>query len=201
MVANLAIAVRGHVKHPLEQQGNDARATDHAGADYVLLLQGVRNGDMIAFRELYDRSAPVLYATVTRVLPEASAAQDALQEGFLRIWRYAHRYSPALGQPMAWMSVIVRNAALDLVRRRRDESDIESIRSDQLPTTLPVSPDHISLNRLLKQLPRDQARAIVATYTYGLSNAELAVYMDAPLGTVKSWVTRGTASLRQMMTK
>lgn len=156
---------------------------------------------MAAFRALYDHAAPALYATATRVLPEASAAQDALQEGFLRIWRNAHRYNPALGQPMAWMSVIVRNAALDMVRRRRDESDIESIRSDQLPLTLPVNPDHICLNRLLEQLPDDQARAIVATYTYGLSSAELALYMNAPLGTVKSWVTRGTAALRQLMTR
>jgi RNA polymerase sigma-70 factor, ECF subfamily len=185
-------------KHRRQPHGNSSsRQGDVNSSDYVVLIQCVRDGDMAAFRRLYDLTSPRLYGIATRILPDLALAQDALQEGFLRIWRYAHRYDFTLGDPMAWMSTIIRNAALDILAVRRNDRDIESMPQNELPNINPVHPDRVRVNSMLAHIPPDHARAIVAMYTYGFSHPELAEYLGVPLGTVKSWVTRGTSALRE----
>lgn len=62
-----------------------------------------------------------------------------------------------------------------------------------------VEPPDPKLGKCLDQLPRDQARAIVTMYSYGLSHSELSEQLELPLGTIKSWIRRGTQSLKHCM--
>ncbi|QCI92384.1 sigma-70 family RNA polymerase sigma factor [Novosphingobium sp. EMRT-2] len=162
------------------------------------LLGAVATGDMAAFRGLYDVAAGRLLAIAMKILRDRDAAEDAVQEAFLRIWRKAGSYEAARGSPLAWMSIIARNAALDNVRRRRPAEELEAVDVIDLAVQ-PVEPPDARLGQCLGRLPADQARAIVTMYTYGLSHVELAEQLSTPLGTVKSWVRRGTRSLKECM--
>lgn len=166
--------------------------------DIEQLLSAVATGDMAAFRALYDLAAGRLLAIAMKILRDREAAEDAVQEAFLRIWRKAGSYDAARGSPLAWMSIIARNAALDHIRRRCPAEEIEAIDVIDLAVQ-PVEPPDARLGQCLGRLPADQARAIVTMYTYGLSHAELAEQLVAPLGTVKSWVRRGTQSPKECM--
>jgi RNA polymerase sigma-70 factor (ECF subfamily) len=162
------------------------------------LLAGVAGGDMAAFRQLYDRVAGRLLAIAMNILRDSQAAEDATQEALVRIWRNAARYDAAKGSPLAWMSVIARNAALDMAQRRRPVEELEVADTLDLATSA-VEPPDARLGQCLKRLPPEQARAIVTMYTFGLSHAELAEKLMIPLGTAKSWVRRGTQNLKDCM--
>lgn len=162
------------------------------------LLRGMADGDMDAFRRLYDQTAPRLFAIALRILRDSAAAEDATQEAYLRIWRKASRYEPGRGAPLAWMGVIARNAALDLARSRRRTEDIEILDTPDFAVEA-VEPPDARLGQCLKRLPPDQARAITIMYVNGMSHSELAGHLAVPLGTAKSWVRRGLTSLKECM--
>jgi len=170
------------------------RQADNAEA----LLARMSDGDRDAFRQLYDETAPRLFAIALRILRDSAAAEDATQEAYLRIWRKAARYDPGRGAPLAWMGVIARNAALDLARSRRQTEGLELLDTPDFAVEA-VEPPDARLGQCLKRLPPDQARAITIMYVNGMSHSELAEHLSVPLGTAKSWVRRGTASLKECM--
>lgn len=162
------------------------------------MLGAVAGGDMVAFRQLYDCAAGRMLAIAMNILRDRDAAEDAVQDAFLRIWRKAGSYEASRGTPLAWMGVIARNAALDGARRKRPVEDLESIDLIEFAVQ-PVEPPDARLGRCLGRLPAEQAQAITTMYTFGLSHAELAERLCAPLGTVKSWIRRGTQNLKECM--
>ena len=162
------------------------------------LIRRVADGDGAAFRSLYAAAAPRLLAIALRILRDQPLAEDAVQEAFLRVWRNAHRYQPSRGAPLAWMGVIARNAALDLVDRRRPAEELCAAPGIELSVEA-VEPPDARLGHCLKKLPPDQARAIVTMYNEGRSHSELADRLSVPRGTAKSWVRRGTSQLKECM--
>ncbi len=167
-----------------------------AGADG--LLQQMAAGDQRAFQQLYESHAKWIYAISYRILREPQAAEDATQEAFVKLWRNASRFDPARGSGKSWIGIIARNSALDLIRRRQPADELDDAVMATMATDA-VDPPDPKLGKCLGQLPPDQARAIVTMYSYGLSHSELSEQFDLPLGTIKSWVRRGTQALRQCM--
>jgi RNA polymerase sigma-70 factor (ECF subfamily) len=162
------------------------------------LLNCVAGGDIAAFKELYDATAGKLLGIAFNILRDHQIAEDAVQEAFLRVWRNAGRYDRDRGSPLAWMGVIARNAALDMVQLRRPFEELDV--ADTLDRAIAaVEPPDARLGQCLQHLPADQARAIVTMYIYGLSHSELAQHLSVPLGTAKSWIRRGTLSLKECM--
>ena len=102
---------------PIFRDGNGLMARGHSvvfesNADLCTLLEAVASGDRKAFRALYDKSAPVLFAICVRLMRDRDLAQDMLQEAMTRIWRKAHLFDASKGNAMAWMAVVTRNCAL-----------------------------------------------------------------------------------------
>lgn len=162
------------------------------------LLKCVAGGDLAAFKELYDATAGKLLGIAFNILRDHQIAEDAVQEAFLRVWRNAGRYDRERGSPLAWMGVIARNAALDMAQLRRPFEELDVADTVDLAIAA-VEPPDARLGQCLKRLPADQARAIVTMYIYGLSHSELAQHLSVPLGTAKSWIRRGTLSLKECM--
>lgn len=167
-------------------------------------LAAIAQGDEAALRRVWDRAAPTLLGLCLRLMRRRHAAEDVLQESFVRIWRKAHRYDPALGAPLAWMAVVTRRVALDHLRRQRGRSEAELDPGDLAP---PASEDPLTgldvgatdLARCLDRLPPMQRRAILLAYYRGMTHSELALALGAPLGTVKSWVRRGLVELKECL--
>lgn len=161
--------------------------------------------DQSAFAELYRYAAPKLFAVALRILRRDDWAEEVLQESFVSIWNHADGYSSTLSAPMTWMTAIVRNRALDWVRRPNIEAGDENydVLLEALPdeaagpeTLLGNSRDGRALAECMKELSGSQRQSIALAYVHGLSHGELAEHMKEPLGTVKTWIRRGLERLR-----
>ncbi|MBI4639602.1 MAG: sigma-70 family RNA polymerase sigma factor [Candidatus Tectomicrobia bacterium] len=171
------------------------------------LLARCARGDQAAFSRLYQSSAPKLFALAIRILRREDWAEEALQEGFLNIWRYASEYRSDKGTAMTWMASIVRHQALDLLRRTRRETSTSEepareLQSDPGPGLLEQllqTSEARALRSCLEQLEAQQRQSIMLAYFHGYTHQELAHQMNAPLGTVKTWIRRGLERLRRCL--
>jgi RNA polymerase sigma-70 factor, ECF subfamily len=161
-------------------------------------------GNRAAFSALYDAAAPQLFGLALRILKRRDWAEDVLQEALISAWRNAGEYRRELGSGKAWLTVILRNRALD--RLRREATARLEPSGDAMPEVEDPSPSALDLTisgeagrRLtacLEQLEEVQKRAILMAYFEGLTHEELAARIASPLGTVKSWIRRGLQRLK-----
>ncbi len=164
-------------------------------------------GDSGAFSELYRACAPNLFALALRILPRREWAEEALQEGFSKIWRHAGDYNPSKGAPLTWMGSIVRNASIDRLRRAKRETLFDPETAAQTLADEGPGPEvkamqsleASSLKRCLGELSPEQRESVSLAYWRGLSHQELAKTLRKPLGTVKTWVRRGLDQLRKCL--
>jgi RNA polymerase sigma-70 factor (ECF subfamily) len=161
--------------------------------------------DQRAFDELYRQSAAKLFAVAVRITRRRDWAEEVLQESFVSIWNHATGYNPAKSAPMTWMTTIVRNRALDLLRRPREveigEEHEELMASipDDTPgpeQLLKQSAEAGAIAECLGQLTEEQQKSITLAFFNGLSHGELAQQLQKPLGTVKTWIRRGLDRLK-----
>lgn len=179
----------------------------------MLLLDRVAAHDTAALKELYNRSSSRLYGLALRVVRRHDWAEDVLQESFLTLWRMAGDYRATLSPPMAWMGLIVRSRALDLLRRRTKERaglvhDLDEALADTLASDEPTPIESAqaneqawALHQCLRQLDRRQREVVSLAYLRDLSHSELAEQLRLPLGTVKTWIRRGLDQLRLCMAR
>lgn len=169
------------------------------------LLGACARGDRRAFERLYHSVAPRLHGVALRCVGRRELAEEVVQESFVRIWHNAARYDASLSAPLTWMINIARHLAIDLLRKRREEplSDQEAeALADAGPSAfeqLSAVRDASALNHCLDSLEGMQRQAILTAYFHGLSNADLALDMGAPLGSIKSWIRRGMERLRRCL--
>ena len=166
------------------------------------LLSRVGAGDRVAFRDLYSATASRLFAICVSLLRDRARAEDALQEGFVRVWEHAKSFDPEKGAALAWMTVVTRRVALSELRRRDNAHpsfDDESANLPEIAADLPEQ-DPIGKARLVECLGRldpDRRRYVLLAYLHGYTHEELAQRFDRPLGTMKSTLFRGLADLRK----
>jgi len=178
------------------RQGATARSDV---ADDRRLVARIRAGDQPAMSELYDRYGKVVYAVALRVLQEATAAEDVLQDVFLQLWRNPDAFDASRGSLAAWLAVISRHRAIDRLRKRRPEVDIEDCviaggpdLSDEAERSLVVEKVRV----VLAEMNPDQRRALELAYFQGLTHTEIAEKTGEPLGTIKTRIRTGLQLLR-----
>ena len=192
---------------------NVAMNTYANDAELIALLDRVAAQDHAALKALYDGCASKLFGLALRVVGQREWAEDVVQEAFLSIWRSAGDYRDSLSPPMAWLSLIVRSRALDLLRRRKAErshvtQDIDEEMSDTLVgdsacplDTAQASEQAHALHQCLVQLENRQREVVSLAYLRDLSHNELSEQLKLPLGTVKTWIRRGLDQLRACMAR
>ncbi len=178
----------------------DRRATGD-GTRLSQLLERCGSGDRMAFRLLYEAEAARLHGLALRITRQPSLAADAVHDALLQVWQRAARFDPQRGSAEAWLTGLVRYRAIDLVRRRaRETTGLEMPdEADTAPGPLErlmSSAAGQALHHCLSLLDEPQRRVILLAFTDGLSHAELAERLGAPLGTVKSWIRRGLLALK-----
>lgn len=163
-------------------------------------VTAMKSGDQSALAELYDRYSSIVYAVALRVLGDTGAAEDVLQEVFLQLWRNPGAFDAARGNLGAWLAVIARNRAIDSLRKRRPETDIEDV-------VVSVSPDLAGeadrsraaekVRGVLGTMPGPQRSALEMAYFEGMSHSEIADKTGEPLGTIKTRIRMGLMTLRK----
>lgn len=176
------------------------------------LLAAAGRGDEQAFEALHMATHSYLYHVALRVLGTPALAEEVLQDAYLSVWLQAKRYRPELGSAMTWLITVVRNQAISALRGQRVEQHTVSLSDgtkhleDSLTTDDEESDPirqafyasaRMRLPRALARLEPAQRQAIALTFGHGMAHAELSTHMDAPLGTVKSWLRRGMARLNE----
>ncbi|CAB3785135.1 RNA polymerase sigma factor [Paraburkholderia fynbosensis] len=168
------------------------------------LLERIAKEDAAALRELYELAAPKLFGLALRILTRHEWAEEVLQDSFVNIWRFAGDYRRALSAPMTWMSAIVRNRALDHLRRvTTQETEWSDTLGDLVASSDPdpealtaVSLQARLLAGCMQQLEPAQRQAVALAYLRDQSHSEIADTLRVPLGTLKSWIRRGLAKLK-----
>ncbi len=170
------------------------------------LLERSALGDAGAFRAVYERAAPRLFAALMRMLKRQDVAEDVLQEVFVSVWRKANEYHRERGKALTWRLSIARYRALDVLRRTTRLVSVDNLSPDSMPGHEPDplavtagDQDARSLSRCMGELSADHQRAIRLAYLDGYSHTEIATSLHTPLGTVKSWIRRGLRALKKCL--
>jgi RNA polymerase sigma-70 factor, ECF subfamily len=174
-------------------------------ADEELMpLIAARDAD--ALEVVYDRHGGAAYSLAYRIVGERAAAEDVVQEAFISIWRSGARYDRARGSVRAWTLGIVRNRAIDLLRKESGRSPKLAAGGEELLERSPAEEltDTEALRRetarevrgAIKDLPDEQSRVIQLAYFGGFSHSEIAEMLNEPLGTVKGRMRLGMDKIR-----
>jgi len=190
---------------PEPHDGSPGRSFDAL----ALLLSETAAGREAAFARLYELTASRLFAVARGIVGGRSdVAEDVLQDSFVRVWRWAHRYSPDKGSAYGWLVRIVRNRALtarETLHRREDGhgelATVTLASSEPDPSDQAMrSEDVRRINACLANLPANHRRSLTLVYFEGLTHRELAVRLGVQAGTAKSWVRRGLAQMNRCLT-
>lgn len=166
------------------------------------LVTRLQNGDKDAFALLYDQYAGALFGVVTKIVRSEEAAQDVLQDSFVKIWKHAASYQPEKGSCFTWMLNIARNTAIDHLRKekRNAASEIQTLETGvDIPAMAHHTPNvqAIGVKDLVHQLPAEQRLMVEYIYYGGYTQQEVADELGIPLGTVKTRVRTAVNALRK----
>jgi RNA polymerase sigma factor (sigma-70 family) len=167
------------------------------------LIVAVGGGDRAAFRALYDQTSPKLFGIILRIIRNRAAAEDILQDVYLRVWRNASSYSRETGPGLAWLNSIARNRAIDLLRRKSftappvDEDGTDWYEKIAGPRDVEADLlDVAALRRCLGAIEEPSRSCVLLAYYEGYSRDELATRFDKPVNTIKTWLYRSLNALK-----
>ena len=160
-------------------------------------------GDRAALRQLYQATSAKLFGVCLRILSNRDESEDVLQEVYITIWRRADRFEAGRASVMTWISTIARNRAIDRLRARGPlayADQVEELEIDdgqpRADALLEAAQDGEALGKCLSELDDRTETVIRTAFFEGVTYEALAARMEAPLGTVKSWIRRGLAKLK-----
>lgn len=173
------------------------------------LLGSVAAGDQGAFQRLYAAASGKLFGVIVRIVGRRDVAEEVLQDTFLAVWDHAGDYRAERGSPIAWMAAIARNRALNRRRSERetvslDDPDGAPVLADDGATDVDLDwagagADGRRLQGCLESLEEGPRTCIVLALVEGYTHEELVKRLGSPLGTVKSWIRRGLARLKDCL--
>ena len=167
------------------------------------LLDAVAEGDRSALEHLYKVTSAKIHGVVLRILRKPELAAEALPEVYLRVWRDALNYTPALLNAESWLVMHARRTALDIARQRAElghdemaESAAQAAEAEEPEQDAAMSEELRHLLACLATLNADPRLMLLLAYFDGWSRAELAIEFDAPSPTVRTWMLRGLEQIR-----
>lgn len=174
-------------------------------SDISELIGRVSLGDRQAFRILYDRTNAKLFGVCLRILQDRAAAEDCLQDVFVKIWQNSSKYTVSGYSPITWLAAIARHDAIDRIRARKpvsaDFDEALEVASDEPdPESAEISRSEMGrIDQCLGKLGDKQAEAVRGAYLDGYSYQDLATRYKMPLNTVRTWLRRSLISLRECL--
>ena len=177
----------------------------------IALLAAIGGGGREAFRELYGRYSAPLFSLALRLVGDTGAAEEVLQDAFMKIWRGAASYDPQKSRPFTWAVTILRRTAIDHLRKHQrtppalplpadDFAPAELALGENARRTAETHETSARVRSVLATLATPQRDALELALFSTFTHAEIAARLAQPLGSVKTWIRRGLADLRQTLT-
>jgi RNA polymerase sigma-70 factor (ECF subfamily) len=170
-----------------------------------------RSGDQEAFRGIVDAYSRPLYRAAYRVLGDAGAAEDAVQEAFLRAWRGLSRFDEK-AELSTWLYRIAINAAIDVRRERQRHGAMDAQLPEDLDGQVAATSEEPDAHRhaasraavdlarkAIDQLPDAERTAILLRHFEGCSIAEIARALGGGENAAKQAVFRAVRKLRAVL--
>jgi RNA polymerase sigma-70 factor, ECF subfamily len=170
------------------------------------LMSRICKGDTTALGELYDQYGSRVYSLAVAILGDDSRAQEVTQDTFMRVWQNAKNYRYDEGRFAAWLLTITRRLSIDRLRHEyRRSGKSTSIDDDNFPEIRDSAEEEEArwreLGHMMDELPTEQREIIVLSYYRGLSQSEIALHLEIPIGTVKTRLRLGMEKLRLVYAK
>lgn len=169
------------------------------------LMLRIGEGDQTAYGMLVDRHLSLNLGYATKLLGNASEAEEVMQEAFMRVWKHASRFDPARKTRFTtWFYRVVTNLCYDVGRKRKPQEKVEvldTIASDDMSADNVIAVDQRStqIKTALEEIPQRQSTAIMLCYFQGLSNREAAEVMEVSLNALESYLVRGRRNLADIL--
>lgn len=179
--------------------------------DHDAALRACARGDAAALRALYEAESARLLGVVQRIVRNLPLAEDIVHDTFVNIWRKADSFNATRGEGRGWMYSIARNLALNAVRDGQrevsvDEDTAQALDADHSLQAWKDTRDTFEwrdaagrLAHCLDHLEPVRRNCVLHAYVDGMSHSEIAQQVQAPLGTVKAWIQRSLAALRECL--
>jgi RNA polymerase sigma-70 factor (ECF subfamily) len=186
--------------------------------DEANLVAAIARGDSRALELLYERYSRGVYSLAVRLLSDGPAAEEVVQETFVKLWRQPSAYQPTRGRLLPWLLGVAHHHAVDLLRRRQleqrhrmpsapyangdgmadllDNLGVASAEGDpQLRAG--AFEQQLAISHALGALPPEQRLPLELAYFRGMTQLEIATLLQLPLGTVKTRMRLGLQQLRK----
>jgi len=195
-------------------------ALNAAGDEDSVLVEQVARGDSRALERIYDQYSRGVYSLALRLLSDTAAAEEVVQETFLKLWRQPAAYQPSRGRLLPWLLGVAHHHAVDMLRRKQLEqrhrvsAGQPSANGDPLSDVLDklgissadddpqlragAFDQRIAVGRALAGLPAEQRMPLELAYYRGMTQFEVATLLGVPLGTIKTRMRLGLQQLRKV---
>jgi len=171
----------------------------------VLLIR-VASGERGALGELFASEAGRLIAIARRIVRRSDVAEEVVQESFVAAWRNAKSFDPTRGKARGWLTTIVRNRALNVLRgdaRLELVGDTALAAFGEGAAEADTAFDRLSegdaLRQCLEKIEPRRRKCVLLAYVVGYSHSEIASELKTPIGTVKAWIRRSTIDLQECL--
>ncbi len=195
------------------QPGNRVTVTPTSDSfDYEAALAACAAGQRDALLQIYNHEGGRLLGVVLRIVRDKAMAEDIVHDTCIKIWTGASGFDPAKGTARGWIYSIARHLALNAVRdgRRNVDLDDDAVSAlddkasleawNDMTDSFAWEASHGRITFCLEQLEPARRNCILHAYVDGFSHREIAERLNAPLGTIKAWIKRSLAALRECMT-
>ncbi|MEL6987020.1 MAG: sigma-70 family RNA polymerase sigma factor [Bacteroidota bacterium] len=168
------------------------------------IIQALLRKEKRAIELIYDNYSDALYGIVFRIIKDEGIAQDVMQEGFIKVWKYAEKYDPKKAKLFTWLLQIFRNTALDKLRSIKSKGKHEI----QTDNTLVYdnrrshyNPDVMDIGKHLGSLEQKYVDVVDALFYKGMTQKEASEFLQLPIGTIKTRLKIALRELRKIFSE
>jgi RNA polymerase sigma-70 factor (ECF subfamily) len=169
--------------------------------DEISLIKACSNGDNKAFRRIYEIHSGTMYSICLRYMNNEDEAKDALQEGFIKVFKNISKFK-FTGSFEGWMKRIFVNSSIELIRKRKMHLDVSELNSNELPLTAKIetgSLDAEKMMTLVQQLPEGYRTVFNMFIVDGYSHKEISDYLEISESTSKTQLFKARKQLQEWL--
>lgn len=163
-------------------------------------------GDPAGLRHVHDLTSAKLFGICLRISGDREAAEDILQDVYVKVWRRAAAFDADRASPISWLATIAHNAAIDWRRAQHAHGSLPDDQMNAIPDDAPLADALLEADErrtrlltCLRGLEDNQSTAIRRAFLDGLTYQQLSELTGTPLGTIKSWIRRGMLRLKECL--